>query len=94
MPSELGLVKYPNTRGITVTTDPQKLVTENRKRKAFLVYNNGSATVYILNAQNKAVADGIPVAAGSSYTNDDCYGEYWIIAASGSQNVRIEEDTD
>jgi len=90
----MSMARLPKTRGITVTTTPQKLVTENPTRKGLLVYNNGSVTVYILSGQNIPKTDGIPVAAAASYNNDDCYGEFWIVAESGSQNVRVEEDTD
>jgi len=70
------------------------LVTENSTRKGLLVYNNGTDTVYILSSPALEKEDGIPVAPGKAYDNDDCYGEYWIVAESGSQDVRVEEDTD
>lgn len=79
---------------LTVTTTPQKLVSKNPTRTGLLVYNNGSVAVYIISAQNLTSSDGIPVAAGASYDNDDTTAELWIVAASGSQNVRVEEDTD
>ncbi|MBW2559544.1 MAG: hypothetical protein JRE40_01690 [Deltaproteobacteria bacterium] len=91
---ETKLARFPKTYHITVTTKKKKLVTENPTRKGLLVYNNGSATVYILSSPALDKTDGIPVAAGGSYENDDCYGEYWIVADSGSQDVRVEEDTD
>lgn len=87
------LARLPNTFSLQVGTKAQKLVAENPKRKAFLVYNNGSATVYILSGPNKSKNDGIPVPIGETYNNDTCYGEFWIIAETGTQDVRIEEDT-
>jgi len=84
--------KTPLIRALSVGTSVIKLVDENPKRTGLLVYNNGSATVYILSAQNQTSSDGIPLATGASYENDNCYGAYWIVAASGTQNVRIEED--
>jgi len=88
------MAKKALTRPLTVGTSVIELVKENPTRKGLLVYNNGSATVYILSAQNLTTSDGIPVAAGASYENDNCTGEYWIVAESGTQNVRVEEDTD
>jgi hypothetical protein len=86
--------KKARTFALTVTTAVQKLVGKNSTRTGLLVYNNGTATVYILSAQNLTSADGIPVAAGASYENNETTAELWIVAASGSQNVRVEEDTD
>ena len=82
------------TFSLTVTTTSQKFVSKNPTRTGLLVYNNGSVTVYITSAQNLTSSDGIPVAAGAEYDNDDTTAELWIVAASGSQNVRVEEDTD
>lgn len=86
--------RYARIISLKVTTTPMQLLGENRKRKAFLVYNNGTATVEILDGPTRKYGEGIPVAAGAEYDNDDCYGEYWIVAASGTQDVRVEEDTD
>jgi len=92
--SEVGLGKYTRTFKLDVTTKVAQLCAEDPKRKAILVYNNGSAAVYILSAQNQTASDGIPVAAGSSYTNDTTTAELWIVAASGTQNVRVQIDGD
>ena len=88
------LARLPRTYHLTVTTKAMKLVTENPTRKGLLVYNNGTAKVFILSSPALGKEDGIPVAVGTSYSNDDCYGELWIVADSGSQDVRVEEDTD
>lgn len=87
------LAKYAKTYAIQVSTKAMKLVGENKDRVAFLVYNNGTATVYILSSPALSKTDGIPVASGNSYENDHSYAEYWIIADSGTQDVRVEEDT-
>ncbi len=78
------------TRRISVGTEVKKLVGENPKRKALLVYNNGSATVYILGSRNNAVTDGMPVPPGSSYSDNESTGALYIVAESGTQNVRVE----
>jgi hypothetical protein len=86
--------KYARITSLKVTDKPIQLLGENPKRKAFLVYNNGSVNIEILDGQTRKYGEGIPVAAGAQYDNDDCYGAYWIVAASGTQDVRVEEDTD
>jgi len=88
------LSSQPRTFALAVGTSPVKLCDKDPKRRAMLVYNNGSVTIYILSAQNLAAAQGIPVVANAAYQNDDCYGEYWIVAASGSQDVRVELDSE
>lgn len=88
MPTTLG--KYSRTFSINVTTKVVQLVSEDPKRTGLLVYNNGSATVYLLSAQNLKATDGIPIAAAGSYSNKESYNAYWIVAESGTQDVRVE----
>ena len=92
MSEEKKLARLPRTFSLTVTTDVIKLVDENPTRKALLVVNLGANTVYILSAQNLKYTDGIPITNGGSYSNDHCYGAYWIVAATGSNDVRVEEN--
>jgi len=74
---------------LAVTTKVEQLCAENPDRLGLLVYNNGSATVYILSAQNLKTTDGIPVLAGASFYDDVSTNEYYIVAASGTQDVRV-----
>jgi len=92
MSEEKKLARIPRTFPLTVTTAVMELVQENPTRKGLLVVNLGSNTVYILSAQNLKYTDGIPVTNGGSYSNDNCYGAYWIVAATGSNDVRVEEN--
>lgn len=83
------------TYAISVTTTVKELVKENLSRRRLLVHNAGSAIVYILSAQNLTAASGIPVAATTgTYENKTTTAPMWIIAASGTNDVRVEEDTD
>jgi len=83
----------PKIGNITVTTKTKQLCAFNRKRKQLLVYNNGTATIEILSSQYAKYGDGIPVIAGATYTNKDYpQGRFWIVAESGTQDVRVEED--
>lgn len=80
-----------NTFPVTVTTTACELVKANPKRVGLIVYNNGTATIYVLSAQNLKTTDGIPVLLGEPYENTISTAPYWAIAASGSQDVRVEE---
>lgn len=75
-----------------MTTIAQELVKENPKRAGLLVVNNGTGTVYILSGQSQKYTDGIPVGTSEPYDNDTTTAALWIIASSGSQDVRVEED--
>ena len=76
------------------TTGVERLVTEDPARKGLLIYNNGSATVELLSDNTLKYGDGIPIGAGKSYDNDRSCCAYWIVAASGSQDVRVEVNSD
>jgi hypothetical protein len=86
--------KYVRTYHVTATTTPGELCGCDPDRTGLLVYNNGDAIVYILGSKTTEKADGIPVAPGRSYENTTTYGELWQVADSGSQDLRVEEDTD
>jgi len=90
MSEEKPKVTTSRTFNIQAGTEAKQLVSANPKRVGLLVYNNGSVTVYILSAQNMAVGDGIPVAAGATYSNDESTNEYYIITESSTADVRVE----
>ena len=92
MAEEQKIVK-PYIKPLAVTTAVSELVKENPKRCNLIVYNVGAATVYILSAQNQKAADGIPVVAAASYSNDDVQGALWIVTAASTADVRVEEDS-
>ena len=73
-----------------VTTKVVQVVAKDPHRTGLLIYNNGTAAVYLLSARNMKAADGIPIAKGSSYSNKESTNAYWIVAESGTQNVRVE----
>lgn len=58
-----------------------------------LIVNNGAVIVELLSSQLQAYGDGIPIDAGASYSNEhfNPQGEYYVIAASATCDLRIEE---
>lgn len=83
----------PKIGAVKVATKPKMLVDVNPHRKSLLIYNNGTATVELLSSKDGRYGDGIPVPVGGRYENDHyCQGAYWIIAESGTQDIRFEED--
>ena len=83
-----------NIFALSVTTTAKELAKENPKRTLLLVCNNGTATVDVLSKQTQASGEGIPVLKGETYINDTSTAAFWIIAASGTQDIRVEEDGD
>lgn len=86
------LAERPKIFPLKVTTKPMPLVRSNPSRRCFRVVNKGTEVVYILSGPDQKAADGIPVAADAEYRNQWCTGPYWIVAAAGTQDVRVEED--
>ena len=76
----------------SVTTTATQILKANPKRKAVFIYNNGTATVYLLSDQRQVAANGIPIPVGTGYDSDhyNCQGDYWIIG-SGTDDIRVEE---
>ena len=83
----------PKIGAIKVTTKPKMLVDINPRRRRLFIYNNGTAVVELVSSKDSRFGDGIPIAAGGQYPiKDYCQGAYWVIAESGTQDVRFEED--
>jgi len=93
---------FPKIYAFTATTTPKLLLRKNPKRKAVLIFNNGSVTVELV-SPGGAYGQGIPIlsvdattktAVGNPYKNDhfNPQGEYFVVAASGTCDLRVEED--
>jgi hypothetical protein len=83
------------TYALSVTTTIQQLCGADKKRRQIMVFNLGSNTVYICSAQNMLYTDGYPVLASSNpYKNKECTSELWIIAATGTNDVRVQVDSE
>ena len=86
-------LNFPRIRAFTVTTTAKKLLDANRKRKAVLIYNNGTNPVELLDSAKAIYGQGIPILAGTEYDSDhfNPQGDYWIICSAGTVDIRIEE---
>lgn len=84
------------TRAVTVTTTATRLdttdETDSVSGSSLVVYNNGSATVYV-GGSDVTTANGLPVAASAWGPGVDLDpGEAWYgIVASGTVEVRVGE---
>lgn len=76
----------------TATTTSQRLFGNNKNRKAFMIYNNGSNIVEVADS-NKTYGSGYPIPVGSAISDDhfNPQGELWIIATGGNTEVRVWE---
>ena len=75
-------------------TKPLQILRDNPDRKSFLIYNNGSAAIELLSSPQQKYGDGIPIKGDRSYDNETATGSFWLIAESGEQDVRMEEDAE
>lgn len=82
------------TFAISVTTTAQQLCAKDSKRKSLKVFNLASNTVYITSAQNMTYTDGYPVTASLPYENKECKEQLWIIASTGTNDVRVQVDSE
>lgn len=73
---------------------PQQILRDDPKRKSFLIHNNGTVPIELLSSPQQKYGDGIPIGAGIPYDNDSATGSFWLIAESGEQDVRMEEDVE
>lgn len=78
-----------STRRLIVGTDGMRLVGRNPKREHIYLYNNGSATIYILDSKAQKKENGYPVPAGGAWDDPDCTGALFIVADSADQDIRV-----
>jgi len=83
------MVQTSRTYKLSVGTTAVQLCSSDPNRKALLVVNNGSGTVYILSAQNLSTSEGMPIYSKESYEDETSQCELWIIADSDDQDVRV-----
>lgn len=82
------------TFALSVTTTAQQLCGKDLKRKSLKVFNLASNTVYITTAQPQLYTDGYPVTAALPYENKECKERLWIIASTGTNDVRVQVDSE
>jgi len=78
-------------KAVTLGTTPTLILAQRLTRVVFLVYNNSQVTVYVGDA-NVTIANGIPIQRGASYVNEGWGGVVYGIVATGTADVRVEEN--
>ena len=74
------------------TADGTVLAAASDNRLRLVVYNNGTATIYI-GPSGVTTSSGIPLPVGQWWTDETFSGEIRAIAAAGSHNVRVADYT-
>lgn len=88
-------LNFPQIKQLTVTTTVVRILEKNPLRKAVLIYNNGTAPVYLGHTDKVTSSTGMPIINQATYSNDhfNPTGEYWCIGTqAGGDDIRIEED--
>lgn len=75
------------------STGRVKIVTPNATRTKLILQNQGSDTIYIGTADVDST-NGFQILAGQTYGDDiDAFtGEFWALAASGTQNLMVRDE--
>lgn len=79
----------------TVTTTVERHIDYSEERTVINITNNGTATIYIGVDASMTTSNGYPLQAGQTAIirkpADDPRLNYFMVADSGSQNIRIWE---
>jgi len=78
------------TFALSVGTTVIPLCSYDAKRTELKVFNLSSNTVYILSAQTQAYTEGYPVTAALPYDSSDPKEKLWIVAETGTNDVRVK----
>lgn len=75
---------------VTVDTDPTLVVAARADRKALIIQNNSSATIYI-GPSDVATTTGLALAANSSFSDYVTSAAWYAIVAADTADVRVIE---
>lgn len=78
------------SRAVTVSTTATLLSDTGPRSLARVFYNNGSATIFI-GKDDVTTANGFPVPAGASFTDEFSMDAWYGIVASGTEEMRVLE---
>lgn len=78
-------------KAVTLQATPTSILSQRLNRVVFMIYNNADVTVYVGDS-TVTIATGIPIQRGGSYTNEGWSGEVYGIVATGTADVRVEEN--
>jgi hypothetical protein len=79
---------------LAVSVTPQKVCGKDPSRTGIKIVVSDGGTAYITHAQNEPATHGIPVTSALPYNNVTTYDALWILTASSTADVRVQEDTD
>ena len=83
----------PKIGAVKATTKTEMLVDMNPKRMRLYVQNLGDKNIELLASKDGKYGEGIRIASNGDYPiMDYCQGAYWLVAETGTQDVRFEED--
>lgn len=74
----------------TVGVAAASLVAARASRVSVLIYNNGTATIYV-GPSGVTVASGVPIVVGGSLEERDYTGAIFAISGTAGQDVRVWE---
>ena len=83
----------PKIGAVKATDTAKMLVDMNPRRKRLYVQNLGDKNIELLSSKDGKYGEGIRIASNGDYPiMHFCQGAYWLVAETGTQDVRFEED--
>jgi len=79
------------TYQFTADTTPKAAIPANPKRLSYSIVNNGSVTVYTGADAGLTTVSGEPLVAGAMVSDDEDKEDVYVIAESGTCDLRITE---
>lgn len=76
---------------VTVTTGATSIQVLNANRNSIAIANEGSVTVFVGVDSSVTTANGFPIPAGGSLSDDQSTDAWFGIVASGTADVRVIE---
>ena len=83
----------PKIGKVKATAETKLLVDSDPRRKRLFIQNLGDKNIEVVSSKDSHYGDGVRIASNGNYPIlHYCQGAYWIVAESGTQDVRFEED--
>jgi len=90
---QLSVFAADNTKAVSVTTSATEIIGFNPKRILLVIYNNGTATVYLgFTSADCTTASSMPLPSGSYVKIKGKADSIWGIVSTGTVEVRVWED--
>lgn len=79
------------SRTVTVAATATKIAVTNGNRKSMVITNTSAVTIYLGGDATVTTANGTPLVAGASLSDNASVGEWWAIVAAATADIKVLE---